>query len=306
LDFRFPYQSPWPVAGGFVQVRAHAKINLYLDVLGKRTNGYHDIISVMQSLDLCDELTICKGEGFNGVKLVCNDPTLPTDESNLIVKAANLLIREYHINQPIYIELTKKIPVGAGLAGGSSDCAATLKGINTLFELDIPLRKILQFGGTLGADVPFCIMGGTALAEGIGEILTPLPAHPSCYILLVCPNIHVSTADVYNRLDAVKNRSIGQDKLNRMTTGLKTKDIQGISRALFNTFTQVTTQMHPEISQIIHALESFGALGAAMSGTGSAVFAYFEDKNKAQVAYDKFKNEKKSTYLTYPEGNELT
>ncbi|MCL2215573.1 MAG: 4-(cytidine 5'-diphospho)-2-C-methyl-D-erythritol kinase [Defluviitaleaceae bacterium] len=328
LGFQSPPKNPRPAAGGFVNIRAHAKINLYLDVLDKRPDGYHSIVSIMQSLGLCDELTIRAGAVSSesaAVSLICDDLTLPTDESNLVVKAAMLLMREYGIGQDIKVELTKRIPAGAGLAGGSSDCAATLFGINELFQLNIPMDKLMEHGRTLGADVPFNLVSGagifTALSEGIGEKLTPLPAHPDCHIVVVCPKIHVSTADAYARLDAVKMGAAGQANdelvpkdilcdsaprtlqaegqgLANLMMALSAGDVAQISANFFNIFTFVTADIHPEIFRIIRELKGLGALGASMSGTGSAVFAYFADENKAKAACDKFPEHK--VFLTYP------
>ena len=305
LGFQSPPLNPRPAAGGFVKIQAYAKINLYLDVIGRRDDGYHNIVSVMQSLSLCDDLAITDEVVVGGIPqeqgevyLTCTDPTLPVDDSNLIVKAAKLLIHEYEIKQNIHIHLTKRIPVGAGLAGGSSNCAATLRGVNELFQLNIPKGKLMEYGASLGADVPFCLTGGTALAEGIGEKITPLPHHPNCYIVVVCPNIHVATATAYSRLDAVKNRPPGQDKTSLMTA-LAAQDVSQIAANFFNIFTFVTADMHPEISQIIRELKALGALGAEMSGTGSAVFGYFGDKNKAQAACDKITHK---TFLTVAQG----
>ena len=277
--------DPWLPAGGFVQINAYAKINLFLDVLGKRPDGYHDIASVMQNLCLCDELTFHTSDG-EGVLLElesCDIPQdVPLDESNLIIKAAKRLAREYKINKKIIVRLRKRIPMGAGLGGGSSDCAATLHGLNKLFALNIPLHKLMEIGRELGADVPFCLHGGTVLAHGIGEKLTPLPPHPPCHVVLACPDIHVSTAEVFKILNSSANFSAQQAFLKAYATG----DVSPISRAFYNVFTPVTSKMHPEIAELIAAFKKLGALGSSMTGTGSAVFAYFENENGAINARD--------------------
>ena len=307
MGFQSPPQNPRPGAGGFVKLQAYAKINLFLDVLRKRPDGYHDIVSVMQSVGLCDDLRIsCSETTGERVSLTCNDPTLPTDESNLVVKAAKLLTEKYKIEYPIQIELTKRIPVGAGLAGGSSDCAATLRGINTLFQLNIPMKELTEIGRTLGADVPFCLMGGTALCEGIGEILTPLPQHPPCHIVLITPGIHVSTAEVFSRLNLVKTSIPGHTSdtkgLISLKNALANGNVSQIAASFYNVFTPVTAGLHPEISDIISELRSCDALGASMSGTGSAVFAYFDNETYAQRACDKIGTNFKTytAFLTQP------
>ena len=306
LGFQSPPQNPRPGAGGFVNLQAHAKINLYLDVVGKRPDGYHDIVSVMQSVGLCDDLHI-SCNGTQQLSMTCSDPSLPTDETNLVVMAARLLIDKYKIQHPVHIELTKRVPVGAGLAGGSSDCAATLRGINELFQLNISMDELVEIGRTLGADVPFCLMGGTALAQGIGERLTPLPPHPPCHIVLAMPGIHVATAEVYARLNLVKKSIAGHTSDTRGLSSLKNAlangDVSRIAASFYNAFTPITAGMHPEISDILTEFRVCGALGASMSGTGSAVFAYFDNENYARRACNrlsnyKFSNNGLKTYAT--------
>jgi len=274
-----------------VKVHANAKINLFLDVLGKRIDGYHDIFTVMQSISLCDDLIIRKIDNIDSVDesfilKINNDShySLPIDETNLVTKAAKFLIKEYKIKHPVHIELTKRIPMGAGLGGGSSDCAATLRGINELFSLNISKHELMEIGRTFGADVPFCVMGGTALAEGIGERLTPIHSPISYPIVLIYPNIHVSTKDAYALLsdyvpppDSVRSEFI---------LTCKTGNIADISGKLYNAFTAPLATLHPQISFLIDILYTTGALGASMSGSGSAVFGIFENENLAQRACD--------------------
>lgn len=279
-----PLKNPRPIAGGFVQMQAFAKINLFLDVVGKREDGYHNIVSVMQSVDLCDDLLISAIP--EGIQLSCDNPALPTDEKNLIVKAAKALISEFAIPHGFRIELTKRIPLGAGLAGGSSDCAATLHGINKLCGLNIPFPRLLEIGKSLGADVPFCLTGGTALTEGIGEKITPLQAHPSCFILIVCPKIHVSTGEIFSRLSAYETASP-----KKILNAISKKNLQQISTSFYNIFTPITSALHTEISDLIFQLKKLGAMNAEMSGTGSSVFAYFNNEKSALNALDIFRNE---------------
>ena len=298
-----PLTNPRPVAGGFIKTEAPAKINLFLDVLGKRPDGYHDIISVMQTVAVCDELMICAGEeGSSGIRLTCNDKSLPTDENNLAVKAAALLIREFDIPYSVSVELTKRIPAGAGLAGGSSDCAAVLRGMNVLFNLNIPRERLIKLGQALGADVPFCLIGGTAVAEGIGEKLTSLSPHPYTDIVIVCPGVHVSTAEVYTRLSK-SIKPVSPMYLELMKNALRAKDNSRIAYSFYNAFTKASAEMHPVIAEIIAELKNTGALGVSMSGTGSAVFAYYDNANKARQVCDKFK--KYFTFHTHPKGGLL-
>jgi len=275
-----PLENPRFPTGGFVKIRAYAKINLFLDVLAKRSDGYHDIFSVMQSVSLHDELVISKTA--RGVHLKCSDLTLPTDGRNLVVKAADALVRECDIREGIDIVLTKRIPAGAGLAGGSSNCAAALAGINELFNLQIPHERLLKIAKTLGADVPFCLVGGTATVEGIGEKITPTEPHPPCYIVIAIPEIHVSTPETFARLNA-KNFNNAQAR-EKFLDACDKKIVSQIAKSLYNVFTPITATHFPEISDLILRFQSLGAEGAEMSGTGSAVFAYFADETSAKAA----------------------
>ncbi|MCL1846297.1 MAG: 4-(cytidine 5'-diphospho)-2-C-methyl-D-erythritol kinase [Defluviitaleaceae bacterium] len=286
-DFKSPLRNPRSPAGGFVKLQAFAKINLFLDVVAKRSDGYHDIFSVMQSVSLSDEIELRRVGGSRKVRLVCDEPTLPTDGRNLVVKAADALIRECGIFEGIDIFLTKRIPSGAGLAGGSSDCAATLLGINELFNLNISLRRLLEIGKSLGADVPFCLTGGTAITEGIGEKITPIRPCPPCCIVVATPEIHISTPEIFSRLDAGNFNNVpAREKflfaLNEKNNSKK--NISQIANSLYNVFTPITAALYPEIFDLIAQLKGLGAEGAEMSGTGSAVFAVFADKNAAESA----------------------
>ena len=304
VGFKSPLKNPRPIAGGFVKVQAHAKINLHLDVLDKLPNGYHNIVSVMQSVALHDDLFITAGgnESSNPkISITCDNPRLPRGENNLVHKAAKLLINEYGINQHINIKLNKRIPVGAGLAGGSADCAAALRGINRLFGLGIPMRRLMELGASLGADVPFCLVGGTALAEGIGERIKSLPPHPHCYIVIVCPGKHVSTPDTYRRLDMLKSSEPGQYKRDaaQIINAVSAKNLPEIAKNFYNVFTPVTVETHPVIFEILSEFVNTATLGASMSGTGSAVYAYFDNEKNAKEACDKFKD-KFQVFLTTP------
>jgi len=229
----------------------------------------------MHSVNLWDALSFSPGAG--DVTLETDMPGLQTDDSNLIIKAAKLIMNKADINYPIHIKLQKNIPMGAGLGGGSSNAAAVLKSLNALFDLKIPRPDLMELGKTLGADVPFCLLGGTALAEGIGEKLTPLNPLPPCHIVLVCPPIHVSTKEVFGRL-------IGGAKKNKTPEFINSGCLHKIAKNLYNVFTPITVSLHPLVGQLISDLNENGAIGASMTGTGSTVFGIFEDEDNAKYA----------------------
>jgi len=257
----------------------------------------------MQTLSLHDVVTIrIDDDSKNNFRLTCSNPSLPTDDRNLVTRAAKFMISEYGITQPIHIHLEKNIPIAAGLGGGSSDCAATLTGINNLFDLRIPLHTEEQFiecteaqfikcteeqlslakiGQRFGADVPFCLVGGTALAEGIGEKLTPLSSHPQCYVLLACPDIPVSTKEIFGMYTPPITR---QNCIPTMIQAINDSDLNQIADNFSNDLTHITARIHPKINTIINEMKNQGALNAAMSGSGPSVFGYFTDKGMAEKA----------------------
>lgn len=268
-----------------MEVRAFSKINLFLNIASRRVDGYHNIESVMQSLAFCDTIRIQEcGEHSGQVALTCSHPSLKTNHENLIVKAALLLMREFGIASSIAIHLEKRIPIGAGLGGGSSNCAATLHGLNHLFKLGIDLPQLMRIGASLGADVPFCLHGGTAIARGIGEELSSLPAHPPCAILLASPSIHVSTAAIFGKLSPHMFNSGAT--LDTFLEAYKSHNLAQIAANLSNSFTVITGEQLPLIPQLISAMLQHGALGANMTGTGSTVFGYFNNENDANKARD--------------------
>jgi len=284
-------QNPQPNAGGFVEVEAFAKINLFLDIVSKRCDGYHEIVSVMQAVNLSDSLLLQKmPPGAGLVQLDINIPGLPADDTNLVVKAAKLLMEKYKISHQVRIKLTKRIPMGAGLGGGSSDCAATMHGINRLFSLNLSIDELIETGKTLGADVPFCLLvniqGGAAFAQGIGEKLTPLPSYPSCSVVLACPKVHVSTKELFAKLQYQNLVSNANKNIDKFVSIYKSRDICALTRSFYNIFTPVTSNLHPQISALISGLQKQGALGAEMTGTGATVFAYFTNENNAKAACD--------------------
>lgn len=269
-----------------ITLKALAKINLGLDVLGRRENGYHDVRMVMQTIYLYDNVTLTKTEE-TGIHLECNLFYLPVDETNIAYKAAKLLMDEFGIKEGVRIVLDKHIPVAAGLAGGSSNAAAVLVGMNRLFSLGLSVEDLMKRGVTLGADVPYCVMRGTVLAEGIGEILSPLPPLPKCCVLIAKPGISVSTKTVYEKLDSQEIEV--HPNIDGILEGLEEQNIQKIAASMGNVLEAVTIGDYPIIEQIKDVMKESGALNAMMSGSGPTVFGIFEDRAKAKVARQKLR-----------------
>lgn len=272
-----------------LELKAMGKINLGLDVLGRRANGYHDVRMVMQTVYLYDRITMTKTEE-PGIKVESNLFFLPVDESNLAYKAAKILMEEFGIRQGIHIHLDKKIPVSAGMAGGSTDCAAVLFGMNRMFDLGLTQQELMDRGVTLGADVPYCIMRGTVLAEGIGEILTPLPSCPKCHVLLAKPPINVSTKTVYEKLDALS--SVEHPDIDGMFHALEEQDIRRVAACMGNVLEQVTIPEYPVIQEIKDIMLESGAMNAMMSGSGPTVFGLYESRETAKAAARRIKEQK--------------
>ncbi|MBO4338163.1 MAG: 4-(cytidine 5'-diphospho)-2-C-methyl-D-erythritol kinase [Lachnospiraceae bacterium] len=272
-----------------MKIYAPAKLNLTLDVTGLRDDGYHLVKMVMQSVSLCDELTIEKVDdpAQTGIILTCDREGLETDERNLVWKAANLITETCSVKSGVRIDLKKNIPMAAGLAGGSSDAAAMLRGMNELFDLGLSESKLMELGVKIGADVPYCVMGKTALAEGIGEILSPLAPMPDCGILLAKPAMDVATGGVYKALDALSGYE--HPDTDGMIDALKAKDISSVSRLLCNVLENVTAANNPVIGSLKEQMLTLGALGSLMSGSGPTVFGIFENLEKAEAAYDLMK-----------------
>ncbi len=266
-------------------LRAYAKINLSLDVTGRRDNGYHDVRMIMQSVGLYDEISLKKEDpGTEAVKirLESESSEVAPDKDNLIYRAAALIMEECGIRAGVRIHYKKNIPVAAGMAGGSTDAAAVLKGMNDLFDLGLDGKRLRDIGVRIGADVPYCIMGGTALSEGIGEILTPLPPMPDCSILIAKPPVGVSTAYVYNAFDSLEDKY--HPDVDAMIKAIENKDIWRIADLLGNSLEGVTVVKHPVIEKIRETMLGKGALGALMSGSGPTVFGIFDEKDKAEEA----------------------
>ena len=266
-----------------INLKARAKINLTLDVMRKREDGYHDLKMIMQTVSLYDSINIKKIDKPI-ISLKSNISWLPIDERNLAYKAAALLKTKYDIKTGLFIELKKKIPVSAGLAGGSSDCAAVLVGINKLFGLNLSQKELMDLGFSLGSDVPYCVIGGTALAEGRGEILTPVSSCPVFYVVLAKPNFSVSTSEVYKNYNSLSQMI--HPKTDIVLDAIKNNDKKTISNNLCNVLESVTINMHPKLKSIKEEFINLGAVGALMSGSGPTIFALFEDKELACKAAD--------------------
>lgn len=270
-----------------INLKAYAKVNLALDVTGKREDGYHMVRMIMQSVRLFDRITL-KLRPDDGITLSSNLPYLPVDERNLVWKAIDMIRNKYQIKEGISAHIDKHIPVAAGMGGGSSDAAAALVGMNMLLGLRIPRKELLEYGLTLGADIPFCITRGTALAEGIGEILTPLPRIPDCWFVLVKPAFSMSTKFVYQNL--VLNENTVHPDVDGMVEALKDQDLSGVTCRMGNVLEQVTAEHFPAIIEIKEKLVRLGAENSLMSGSGSTVFGIFTDEKKAKAAAADFRS----------------
>lgn len=284
-----------------IQLKALAKINLGLDVLRRREDGYHEVRMIMQTISLCDELELRRTRQ-PGIQVRTNLPYLPTNENNLVYKAAKLLQDEFGMKEGVSIQLRKKIPVAAGMAGGSSDAAAVLWGMNRMYGLGLSRTALMERGVKLGADVPYCILRGTALAEGIGERLTALPPMPKCYLLIVKPGISVSTRFVYENLHANELRPEQHPDVDAMVQALKRKDLKALASGMGNILELVTVPAYPVIEEIRQCILKAGACGALMSGSGPTVFGIFDTQAKARKAVQAVRAAQlaRQIYLTVP------
>ena len=280
-----------------MDLKALAKINLGLDVLGRRENGYHDVRMVMQSVYLYDNVRL-EAREEPGIELSSNLYYLPDDSGNIAYKAAQMMIEEFHLEGGVRITLDKHIPVAAGMAGGSSNAAAVLFGMNRLFGLELTRQELMERGVLLGADVPYCILRGTVLAEGIGEKLTVLPSIPKCAVLIAKPPVSVSTRVVYEALDS--KEIVKHPDIDGLIRALEEGSLKTVAACMGNVLEDVTIPKYPVIREIKQEMLEAGALNAMMSGSGPTVFGLFENKIKARNAQERIRRKAlaKQVYVT--------
>lgn len=281
-----------------IQEKAYAKLNISLDVTGKRADGYHDMVMVMQTVSLCDELSISLNDSGK-VRAGSNFHFIPGDERNLAVKAALSYFKATgRQGQGADIEILKKIPVGAGMGGGSSDAAAVLRGLDRLYGNPLGCRGLIELAGSIGSDVAFCVAGGTCLATGRGEKLERLPAMPQCSIVICKPEFSVSTPELFRRLD--QNHLRRHPDTAGIITALERGELKELCRRMYNVFEDVDDRRMRTVSEIKSVLLDCGALGAIMTGTGSAVFGVFEAEDKGEKALDALRGEYKFACMAKP------
>ncbi len=269
----------------------NCKINLALNVEGILPNGYHNVKMIMQEITLCDEISLTFGK--SGVSLSCSNLQIPTDSKNIAYRAAEMFYEKTGIADGVHIHIEKVIPTEAGLGGGSADGAAVFKAMNEHYGCPLSEKQLLDLGASLGADVPFCIMGGTALAQGIGEVLTPIESKVKTDVLIVKPPVGISTPWAYKRLDEVGFEPVDVDKVKDALEGSNVADL---CACMSNVFETVALKSYPEIAQIKADMLELGASGAMMSGSGPSVFGIFEDAEALQSAYVYFKEKYKDTF----------
>ena len=277
-----------------MEYKAYAKINIALDVVGKREDGYHLLKMIMQTIDVYDVLNFEVAE--SGINITCNKCFIPVDERNLAYKAAKLFIETYNISSGVNINIKKNIPVAAGLAGGSTDASAVLKCMRDMFKPEINDEELMKLGLKIGADVPYCITGGTALCEGIGEIVKPLKQFKDKIIVLVKPSFGVSTKDVYSMLDI--NRIYRHPQTEALISAVDEDDVKFVAENMKNVLENVTLRKHPVLKNLKNDFLSMEALGVLMSGSGPSVFAFFDDMMKAQNCYDRMKTKYREVFIT--------
>ena len=277
-----------------MKIRAYAKVNISLDVVGKREDGYHLLKMIMQNIDLYDEIIVEKQS--SDITIECNKNYVPIDSRNLAYKAAMVFKERYNISEGVKIKIFKNIPVSAGLAGGSTDAAAVLKVMNKLFEVNAPKEELMELGLKLGADIPYCIQGGTALCEGVGEIITPLKPFKDKIIVLVKPSFGVSTKEVYKNfeLEKVKKHPETEALINAMAED----DLRYVADNMRNLLENVTLKKHKVLINLKEEMNKYGAINSMMSGSGPTVFAFFDDMLKAQKCFEKMKEKYNEVFLS--------
>lgn len=280
-----------------MEILAHAKLNLTLDVLGKRPDGYHDLRMIMQSVELADTLTLTRND-TGELRVSTNLHFLPNNEKNLAAQAAlRWWERENAVPCGLDINIEKHIPVCAGLAGGSSDAAAVLRALNQMEDVRLSPERVAGIGMRVGSDVPYCVMGGTALAEGRGEVLTPLPPLPKCWVVLCKPEFSISTPALFAKIDSVRLRC--RPDTQGAIAALERGDLAGVARRMYNVFEDTLPErQRARVNDIKNALIQCGALGASMSGTGPTAFGLFDDKALAQEARERLSDFGGEVFLT--------
>lgn len=263
-------------------MKAPAKINLSLDVLHKRSDGYHEVEMIMTTIDLADHLELTLLDQ-NEIRIVSHNRFVPDDQRNLAYQAALLLKERFSIQKGVSISIDKTIPVAAGLAGGSSDAAAALRGLNKLWGIGLSMDELAALGSEIGSDVSFCVYGGTALAKGRGEIITHIPAPPTCWVVLAKPFIGVSTADIYRRLDL---SAIKHPNTQEMIEAIESNSFVDVCSNLGNVLEDVTLNLYPEVAQIKDQMKRFGADAVLMSGSGPTVFGLVQHDSRMQRVYN--------------------
>ena len=277
-----------------MKIKAYSKVNISLDVVGKREDGYHLLSMIMQNIDLYDEIEVEKQEC--GIILECNKSYVPVDNRNLAYKAAEIFKERYDIVDGVKINIEKNIPVSAGLAGGSTDAAAVLKVMNKLFNVNATEEELMELGLKLGADIPYCIHGGTALCEGIGEIITPIKPFRDKIVVLVKPAFGVSTKEVYKNFNLEKVKQ--HPKTAEIINAIENDDLNFVASNMKNLLENVTLRKHKILIKIKEEMNACGAINSMMSGSGPTVFAFFDDMLKAQRCFEKMKKKYSDVFIT--------
>ena len=277
-----------------MKIKAYGKVNISLDVVGKREDGYHLLKMIMQNIDLYDEIEVEKQEC--GIILECNKSYVPVDNRNLAYKAAEIFKERYDIVDGVKINIEKNIPVSAGLAGGSTDAAAVLKVMNKLFNVNATEEELMELGLKLGADIPYCIHGGTALCEGIGEIITPIKPFRDKIVVLVKPAFGVSTKEVYKNFNLEKVKQ--HPKTAEIINAIENDDLNFVASNMKNLLENVTLRKHKILIKIKEEMNACGAINSMMSGSGPTVFAFFDDMLKAQRCFEKMKKKYSDVFIT--------
>ena len=269
-----------------IELKAYGKINIGLDVIRKREDGYHDLDMIMQTVGVYDDVIISREDGTQTyeIEVSTDADILPNDKGNLAFMAAKVLMEAYDIKSKVKIHINKRIPIAGGMAGGSADCAAVLRGVNKLFQLGLTDEQLQEYGVKLGADVPYCIVGGTKRAQGIGEILTDLPTPPKCYVIIAKPDAFVSTKFVYSHIRPAQIEN--HPDIDGIIESIKAGDLYGMCEKIANVMEDVTIPEHPIIQKVKDILKSNGAVNALMSGSGPTVFGIYDDEEKAKQSMD--------------------